>query len=110
MILGIGKEAVIFLYAGLTGIVTFSCYQFLRLLRRLVRHHIVAVNIEDFLYWLCMSAYVFRQMYYTTYGSVRWFFVLGIVCGNFLAFFGKRILKKLCLKWQKTLEKRGENR
>ena len=36
MMLGIGKEAVIFVYAGLSGIVTFSCYQILLLLRKLV--------------------------------------------------------------------------
>lgn len=110
MMLGIGKEAVIFLYACLTGVVTFSLYQLLGLLRRLIRHHIIAVNIEDFLYWLGISAYVFRQMYYTTYGSVRWFFVLGVVFGNFLTYFGKILLKKLLSKWKKVLEKPRKTR
>lgn len=106
MMLGIRTEAIIFLYAGLTGIVTFLCYQLLILFRRLVRHHIIAVNIEDFTYWLGISAYVFRQMYYTTYGSVRWFFALGVVLGNFLAYFGIKIMRKLLIKWKKILEKR----
>ena len=110
MMLGIGTEAGIFIYAGLTGIVTFCCYQILKLFRRLIRHHIIAINIEDFFYWLGMSAYIFRQMYYTTYGSVRWFFALGVVCGNFLAYFAKKIGKKLLSKWQKALEKRAESR
>lgn len=110
MMLGIGMEAAIFLYAGLTGIVTFSCYQLLKLFRKLIRHHIIVVNIEDFLYWLGISAYVFRQMYYTTYGSIRWFFVLGIVCGNFLAYFVEKFLEKFLLKWKKSLEKKGKNR
>ncbi|WP_251389824.1 spore cortex biosynthesis protein YabQ [Mediterraneibacter agrestimuris] len=110
MMLGIGMEAAIFLYAGLTGIVTFSCYQFLKLFRQLIRHNIIVINIEDFLYWLGISAYVFRQMYYTTYGSIRWFFVLGIVCGNFFAYFVVNLLKKLFLKWKKSLEKEGQNR
>jgi len=110
MMLGIGNEAMIFLYAGLTGVVTFSCYQWLKLFRKLIPHSVAAVNIEDLLYWLAMSAYVFRQMYYTTYGSVRWFFILGIVCGNGIAYFVKKTLKKLFLKWKKSLEKRGETR
>ena len=92
MMLGIGKEAVIFLYAGLSGIVTFSCYQILLLLRKLIAHSAAAVSIEDFFYWIGISVYLFRQMYHTTYGSVRWFFILGIVVGNFLAFFCKILL------------------
>ena len=66
MMLGIGKEAVIFVYAGLSGIVAFSCYQILLLLRELVPHSAAAVSTEDFFYWIGISAYLFRQMYHTT--------------------------------------------
>ena len=68
--LGIGKEAIIFFYAGLSGIVILFSYQILRLMRRLIPHHIVVVNLEDLLYWLGVSVYLFRQMYMTTYGSI----------------------------------------
>lgn len=108
--LGIGAEAAIFLYAGLTGIVTFSCYRMLVLFRRLVRHNNIAINAEDFLYWFGISAYIFRQMYYTTYGSIRWFFVLGIVCGNFFAYFCRNLLKKLYIRCKKILEKTEQRR
>lgn len=110
MMLGIGKEASIFLYAVLTGVVTFSAYQILVLFRKLIPHHIAAVNAEDFLYWLGISAYIFRQMYQTTYGSIRWFFVLGVAVGNILAYFIKIFLKKTMSKWKKALEKRSQNR
>ena len=63
MMLGIGKEASIFFYAVLTGVVTISAYRSLFLLRKLIPHHIAVVNAEDFLYWLGISAYIFRQMY-----------------------------------------------
>ncbi len=98
MMLGIGKEAAVFLYAGLSGIVTFSCYQILILFRKLIRHSVAAVNFEDFIFWLGVSMYLFRQMYYTTYGNIRWFFVLGVVLGNFLAFFVKKFVKKFSPK------------
>lgn len=110
MMLGIGKEAVIFLYAGLSGIVTFSCYQILCLFRKLIKHHIAVISIEDFLYWLGVSIYLFRQMYHSTYGSIRWFFILGVVCGNLLAYFGVFLLKKLVKKWKKILEKTWKTR
>ena len=109
MMLGIGKEAVIFVYAGLSGIVAFSCYQILLLLRELVPHSAAAVSTEDFFYWIGISAYLFRQMYHTTYGSVRWFFVLGLVVGSFLAFFCKILLKKNFAKWKNKLEKKKKN-
>ena len=109
MMLGIGKEAVIFVYAGLSGIVTFSCYQILLLLRKLVPHSAAAVSTEDFFYWIGISAYLFRQMYHTTYGSVRWFFVLGLAVGSFLAFFCKILLKKTFAKWKNKLEKKKKS-
>lgn len=110
MMLGIGKEALIFLYAGLSGIVILLCYQILRLFRRLILHHIVIVNLEDLLYWLGVSIYLFRQMYRTTYGSIRWFFVLGVVCGILLANFALSLAKKMYRKIKKGLEKRRKNR
>ncbi len=110
MMLGIGTETVIFIYAGLTGIIIFLVYQILRLFRRLVRHHYIVTGIEDFFFWLGASAYIFRQMYYTTYGSIRWFFVLGIVFGCALAGILLSILKKISGKRKKELEKKGKNR
>ena len=82
MMLGIETEVVIFFYAALTGMVLFCGYQILLLIRRLVRHHPLAVGVEDIGFWLLVSAYVFRQMYCTTYGSIRWFFVLGECHGD----------------------------
>ncbi|MBA4701594.1 MAG: spore cortex biosynthesis protein YabQ [Ruminococcus sp.] len=110
MMLGIGKEAVIFFYAGLSGIVVLFSYQILRLLRHLIRHHIAVINLEDFFYWIGVSVYLFRQMYKTTYGSIRWFFVLGVVCGIIFANFVLSLAKKTYGKIKKSLEKKGKNR
>ena len=82
MMLGIETEVVIFSMRRLRGWYVFCGYQILLLIRRLVRHHPLAVGVEDIGFWLLVSAYVFRQMYCTTYGSIRWFFVLGIAVGR----------------------------
>lgn len=108
--LGIGKEAVIFLYAGLSGAVIFFSYGVLRLLRNLIRHHIVVINLEDFIYWVGVSIYLFRQMYKTTYGSIRWFFILGVVCGIVLANFILSLVKRINKKISKRLEKNRKSR
>lgn len=110
MMLGIGKEAFIFLYAGLSGIVILLCYQILRLFRCLVRHHIAVVNLEDVIYWLGVSVYLFRQMYMTTYGSIRWFFILGVVCGIIFANLIISLTKKIYRKVKKNLDKKRKNR
>ncbi|WP_132381617.1 spore cortex biosynthesis protein YabQ [Muricomes intestini] len=110
MMLGIGKEAIIFLYAGLSGAVIFFSYGVLRLLRNLIRHHIVVINLEDFFYWVGVSVYLFRQMYKTTYGSIRWFFILGVVCGIVLANFMLSLAKRMYKKFLKRLEKKGKSR
>ena len=91
-------------------IVVLFSYQILRLFRRLIRHHIVVVNLEDLIYWLGVSVYLFRQMYMTTYGSIRWFFVLGVVCGIIAANFVISLAKKMYEKMKKSLERKGKNR
>lgn len=110
MILGIGKETVILLYAGLSGIVVFLSYQILYLFRQLIKHHVVVVGIEDLLYWIAVSMYLFRQMYKAIYGNVRWFFAIGVVLGCLLAWTGKKMSKKIWKKCQKSLEKRQKKR
>lgn len=110
MILGIGKETVILLYAGLSGVVVFLSYQILYLFRQLIRHHTIAVGIEDLLYWVAVSAYLFRQMYRAIYGNVRWFFAIGVVLGCLSAWAGKKLSKKIWKKCEKSLEKRRQKR
>ena len=71
--LGIGKEASIFLYAVLTGVVTFSAYQIPCPFRNLIPHHIAAVNAEDFCIGSESAPTYFGKCIETTYGSIRWF-------------------------------------
>ena len=104
MMLGIETEVVIFFYAALTGMVLFCGYQILLLIRRLVRHHPLAVGVEDIGFWLLVSAYVFRQMYCTTYGSIRWFFVLGIAAGLLTAVGVQHLLKRIFRKLKKNIK------
>lgn len=93
--LGISLEAMIFLYAFLTGMTVFFCYQGLRMFRRLFKHKNLVTGLEDLVFWMVVSGYVFRQMYGTTYGSVRWFFILGIAAGALSAVFSVHMLKNL---------------
>ncbi len=110
MIFGIGNEAEIFLYAVLTGVTVLCAYRILICFRRLFRHNMIAVGIEDMVFWIGASIYVFRRMYDTTYGSIRWFFILGAVCGALLTSGFLHFLSKVMKKAEKSLEKYKKSR
>lgn len=107
---GIGKEAAIFLYAALSGSVLYFSYQVLYWVRKLIPHAVWVVNIEDLLFWLGVSIYLFRQMYRTTYGEIRWFFLVGVIGGSVIASYIFKFLGKIRCKCQKHLEKQNKNR
>lgn len=108
--IGIGKEALIFLYAGLGGMEVLFAYYILICLRHIIKHSGAAVGAEDIFFWLGAGGFIFKQMYDTTYGSVRWFFILGIVCGAAAGFGMIRLGGKINIKFQKKLEKYRKNR
>lgn len=110
MILGIGTEGSVFLYAVLSGMSVLAAYQVLTYFRRLVRHSRLAAGAEDLLFWLCVSGYIFARMYETTYGSIRWFFVLGLLCGAGACQTMLRLAGKMWNKLKKNLEKRRKTR
>ena len=105
MIPGIGAEAGIFLYAALAGVEAAAAYHVLVCFRKLVPHSGWAVSLEDFIYWLAASIYIFRKMYDTTYGSIRWFFVFGMLCGAAAGHAGIRKIVKLCAERCGKMEK-----
>ena len=65
MILGIGAEGGIFLYAGLAGMSVLCTYYILICFRKLIRHSDLASGIEDVIFWIAASIYIFRRMYET---------------------------------------------
>ena len=89
---------MVFLHACLTGITSASAYACLWAFRKILPHRMWAVNLEDGIFWAATSVYVFVQIYHTTSGKIRWYFVLGVVVGVL-------IMKKTALFVEKLLEK-----
>lgn len=110
MILGIGAESGVFLYAVLAGVSVLCAYRMLTMFRKLVRHNLLVTGMEDVIFWIGVSVYIFRKMYDTTYGSIRWFFVLGVLCGVGTAFLLFRLPIKIWAKIKKSLEKYRKKR
>lgn len=101
--LGIGTELSIFISAFLTGIVMCLVYCAIRVFRRLIRHSLFWISMEDFAFWISMSIFLFVEIYRTCKGNIRWYFVLGVLCGGGLMCQIIRILtKKLVDKTKET--------
>ena len=92
---GIEVEGLSFLEAVLTGMTVCSVYTCLRVLRRIVRHAPAAIAAEDLFFWLATAFYMFVQIHHTTSGSIRWYFILGVVVGAVFTSLLFRRMKKI---------------
>ena len=80
--MGIGKELFIFLLAILAGAIVRLAYRCISCLREVVHHAHWVIELEDLIYWIGTAIFLFVQIYYTSSGSVRWYFILGVGIGG----------------------------
>lgn len=80
--IGIANELSIFVSACLSGNLICLIYYVLRVFRRLVKHSLLWISIEDLVFWIGAAVYLFMEMYRTCAGSIRWYFVLGVLAGG----------------------------
>lgn len=105
---GIETEGMAFLESVLSGMVVYSAYTCIRALRRVVKHNLFAIAAEDFFYWLGTAFYLFVQIYHTNNGSIRWYFILGVVLGGGMTFGISRKLAKMRKKMYERKAKKSE--
>lgn len=75
-----------FLASFLWGVLLFFLYDLLRILRKLIPHGLSAVFLEDLLFWLVASLFVFRMVFEKNSGILRLFFVFAFVAGLYVYF------------------------
>ena len=73
--MGITKELFIFLSAILSGAIVRLVYRCISCLRNVIHHTHWIIELEDLAYWVGTAIFLFVQIYYTSSGSVRWYFV-----------------------------------
>lgn len=81
---GIREEMIVFLVAVVSGAIVRLAYQCIRCFRRIVAHDLAAIGVEDMIFWLGSAVYMFVQIYHTSDGSIRWYFILGVALGVIL--------------------------
>lgn len=114
----IGKEGILFLQALLSGMIVCMTYVCIRKFRRIVKHNLICISVEDMIFWLGTAIYLFVQIYHTSDGSIRWYFALGVVIGAVfvagICKLKKKLNKKLYVKKgansQKNVDKPREKR
>lgn len=80
----ISHEIRILLHSLLLGAFITFLYDTIRIARRLFRHHIMLVSLEDLIFWIVVSISIFTLEYYENNGIFRWFSILGALMGMFV--------------------------
>lgn len=88
-------EIMIFFSAVLSGAVLRAVYRGIGCVREWIPHRAAVIELEDLLYWLAAALYLFVQIYHTSNGSIRWYFILGVVVGAVFASFLFRRMKRI---------------
>lgn len=78
---GITIELQFFMISILWGALVLLAYDQLRILRRIIRHNVVAVAIQDLIFWVLASVFIFAMIYVKNNGTIRGFSVMGMVIG-----------------------------
>lgn len=102
MMLDIGTEISIFIAACLTGVFVYLVYCMICIFRRICRHSLFWISVEDLLFWIGTGFFLFSEMFRTCQGMVRWYFVVGALCG---VVFSWQIIRILCKNWLRKKKK-----
>lgn len=68
----------------LTGFMLASCYDFFRIIRKVIKHNNCIIIIQDIFYGIGVGVYIFYVNYINYDGIIRLFVMVGILLGWFL--------------------------
>ena len=103
MVVGIDKEVYVFLCAILTGNLVYLMYSVIRVMRRLIKHTLFWISLEDVIFWLLIGVFLFARINETCMGIIRWYFVIGVLLGMVLTHY---IILKITKKYIANYKKR----
>lgn len=77
-------ELDFFAVSFVLGMLLVPVYDCLRIFRRIVRHGVFWISLEDFIYWIATAFAVFAMLYRKNDGLIRGFSIGGVVLGMLL--------------------------
>lgn len=102
------QEAMFFFASIVTGIFLVWAYDLFRIFRKAVPHHILAISIEDMLYWLAVSFIIFGMIFEKNNGALRGYSFVGILLGVWFQYLAEAFFRKIWTKLLKKMRKRGK--
>lgn len=75
------NEVVFFAHSFLLGIVITFAYDGFVVLRRVIKHSLLLISLEDMIFWIACAIGVFYMLCEENNGILRWFAVLGATLG-----------------------------
>lgn len=104
------QEVEFLVSSFLTGVLILILYDILRIFRRVVIHSVGAVGVEDFIYWMLVTFFIFSMLFRENNGAIRWFSVVGIFLGMVLynvtvSLFFVKYVSLVFIKIKKIIEK-----
>lgn len=77
----INSQLLYFLASFLWGVFLMFLYDWLRIFRKLIPHRLAVTTIEDVLFWLVSSIFVFQMIFERNNGIPRIFFIVAFAGG-----------------------------
>lgn len=74
-------ELQFFAISILWGALVLLAYDQLRVLRRIIRHNNFWITVQDLIFWIIASVFIFAMIYVKNSGTIRGFCVMGMVIG-----------------------------
>lgn len=93
------------LWCFLLGAVLMAVYDVLRIFRRVVRHNLVAVSLEDLIFWMACMVVTFELLRVMNHGIFRYSVVLMAAFGMLVYYF---LLGKYAVPWIAALLNKGK--
>lgn len=75
------NEVTFFAHSFLLGIVITIAYDGFVVLRRVIRHNLLMISLEDMIFWIACAIGVFYMLVEENNGILRWFAVFGATLG-----------------------------
>ena len=102
---GILLELQFFGRAFVWGILMMILYDGIRIFRKLIRHSVAAVAVEDILYWLVCGVLIFRMLYLENSGAIRGFAIAAVIIGMLLYLQFSKLLNKIRKKLHSSVKR-----
>ena len=72
-----------FFFSAFWGVGMCFIYDGLRIWRRLIHHSLRQMNIQDIVYWICMTVVLFYLLFTYNRGEIRSYTIAGMIVGCF---------------------------